>query len=171
MRPVPSRPVPQTWGSATETDPDPTDRALAVPLARVDETARVDIYVRGETLGGVLTSAYQLESFAMLAGTFVVVYLVWVRHGRQFHRLAREDAGSGLVLSNALELLLTSMLPVTAATAARSSASVAGYSDADADAAARDKRRLALPFCANVLGLATARVTFEAFALLSLIHI
>jgi uncharacterized membrane protein len=131
---------------------------LAVPLTRIEEAVRLDMYLRGETLEHVLTSEYQMESFAMLFGTFFIVYLVWVRHGRQFHKLAREDAGAALVLSNAVELLLTTTLPFTAASAARSGLG-------DEDITSDERQKLALPFCANMFALATARVSFEAFAL------
>ena len=135
---------------------------LAVPLAKVDETTKLDMYLRGKPLSEVLGSDFQLESFAMFLGSFIIVYLVWVRHGRQFSRLSREElAGDtpGLIVTNMVELFLATLLPYTAASAARARLTI-NYDDDDVD-----RRGLALPFCANVFALATARVVFESLAL------
>jgi uncharacterized membrane protein len=132
---------------------------LAVPLARIDETVRLDMYFRGKPLREVLKSDYQLESFAMFVGSFTLVYLVWVRHGRQFSRLTREQAAGetpALMVTNMLELFLATLLPYTTASASR--ARLTAAEDVE------DRRNLALPFCANVFALATTRVVFESLA-------
>jgi len=133
---------------------------LAVPLAKIDETVRLDMYLRGKSLSEVLSSDYQIESFVMFVGSFTLVYLVWVRHGRQFTRLSREEVAGetpALVITNMLELFLATLLPYTTACASR--ARLTAREDIE------ERRNLALPFCANVFALATTRVVFEALAL------
>lgn len=132
---------------------------LATPLAKIEETTRLDMYLRGLPLLDVLVSDYQLESFAMFFGSFTIVFMVWIRHGRQFTLLSSEQVGgetSALVVANMAELFLATLLPYTTASASRARLSTGNEAE---------RRSLALPFCANIFALATTRVVFESFAL------
>jgi uncharacterized membrane protein len=126
---------------------------LVTPLVRFDEAVKLSIYLRGATLRETLASRDNAESLALFAGSFAIVFLLFLRHGRQYARLEYQ-VGVAIVLVNSLELLAATLLPFTSSSAARSSLQPD-----------EDRRYLALPFCANVFLLSVTRVVFEALVI------
>lgn len=128
---------------------------LATPLLQVTEASQREILITGRTLRSVLTSPYRLQAMSIYYCVFMFVTLVWFWQGAKFHGLSNSDHPTILIYANYLELLVTSLLPFAASSAA------------NADSSSSGKASHIFPLYVNIFVVALTHLFFQGLALYS----